>query len=69
MGMPTTLPSISSLIRRVLSIFRQKMDGPNTSEMDIKVFILAPTFRLKANYVYSINGEKIKKSHSQKKRK
>ena len=26
------------------SIFRQKMDGLNLSEMDIKVFIPAPTF-------------------------
>ena len=37
-------PSISSLIGRVLSIFRQKMEGPNPSELDIKVFNPAPTF-------------------------
>ena len=29
---------------RAFSIFRQKMDGPNPSEMDIKVSIPAPTF-------------------------
>ena len=42
-GKKTTLPSISSLIGRAFSIFRQKMDGPNPSEMDIKVFIPAAT--------------------------
>ena len=31
---------------RAFSIFRQKMDGPNPSEMDIKVSIPAPTFFL-----------------------
>ena len=39
-------PCISSLIGRAFSIFREKMDGPNPSEMDIKVFIPAPTFCL-----------------------
>ena len=29
---------------RAFSIFRQKMDSPNPSEMDIKVSIPAPTF-------------------------
>ena len=45
-GKKTTFPSIDSLMGRVLSIFRQKMDGPNPSEMDIKVFIPAPTYCL-----------------------
>ena len=35
---------MSSLKRSATSIFRQKMDSPNPSEMDIKVFIPAPTF-------------------------
>ena len=43
-GKQTTFSSISSLIGRAFSIFRQKMDGPNPSRMDIKVFINAPTF-------------------------
>ena len=42
----TTFPSISSLIGREFSVFRKKMDGPNLSEMDIKVSIPAPTFCL-----------------------
>ena len=41
-----TFPSISYLIGRVLSIFRQKIDRLNRSEMDIKVFIPAPTIYL-----------------------
>ena len=43
-GKQTTFPSISSLIGRAFSIFRQKMDGLNPSENDMKVFISAPTF-------------------------
>ena len=39
-----TSPSISSLIGRVFSIFRRKMDGPISSEKDIKVLIPSPTF-------------------------
>ena len=35
-------------IGRALSIFRQKMDGPNPSEMDIKMFIPAPTYSLQS---------------------
>ena len=38
----TAFPSISSLIGRAFSIFRQKMDGPSPSEKDIKVSIPAP---------------------------
>ena len=45
-GKKTNFPSIASLIGRVTSIFRQKMDGPNPSEIDIKVFIPAPTYCL-----------------------
>ena len=41
-----TFPSIPSLIRRVFSIFRRKMDGPNPSELDINVLIPAATFHL-----------------------
>ena len=37
-----TFPSISSFIGRVLSI-RRKMDGPNSSQLDIKVLKRAPT--------------------------
>ena len=36
------------LIGRLFSIFRQEFDGPNPSEMDIKMFIPAPTFYLQA---------------------
>ena len=35
---------------RAFSIFWQKMDGANPSEMDIKVFIPAPTFCLQSWY-------------------
>ena len=38
-----TLPSLSSLTDRVLSIFRQKKVRSDPSEMDIKVVIPAPT--------------------------
>ena len=34
---PSILPSVSFLISRVLSIFPQKMSGPNPSEVDIKL--------------------------------
>ena len=44
-GNITPLPSVSSLIGRIISIFRQKLDGLNPSEKQIKVLpILAPTF-------------------------
>ena len=49
-GKKTTFPSISSLIGRAFSIFRQKTDGPNTSEMDIKIFIPAATYCLQLRY-------------------
>ena len=39
-----------SPIGRAFSIFRQKIDGPNPSEMHIKVFIPALTFYLQATY-------------------
>ena len=42
---------------RVLSIFRQKMDGHNPSEMDIKVCIPRRRFAYKRNNVYSIIGK------------
>ena len=42
-GKKQTSQSISSLIGRAFSIFRQKKDGPNSSEMDIKLFIPTPT--------------------------
>ena len=45
-GKKTTFPFISSLIGRARSIVRQEMDGPNASEMNIKVFIPAPAFYL-----------------------
>ena len=34
------------------------MDGPNPSQMDIKVFIPAPMFCLQLYEMYSLNGEK-----------
>ena len=37
----TTFPSIFSLIGRAFSTFRQKMDEPNPSRMDIKVLFPA----------------------------
>ena len=40
---------------RVFSIFRVKLEGPNPSEMDTKVFILAPTFCFQIKNVYSRN--------------
>ena len=43
-GVKNTLPAISSLLGRVLSIFRRKTHGPHLSEMDIKVLIPVPTF-------------------------
>ena len=49
-GKKTTFPSISSLIGRAISISRQKIDGPNPSEMDIKVLFL------RRHIVYSIEN-------------
>ena len=37
---------MSSLIGRAFFIFRQKLDGTNPSEVDIKVSIPAPTYCL-----------------------
>ena len=57
-GKKTTLPSISSLIGRAFSIFRQKMDGPYPSEMDIEVSIPAPTLLFTVLQKYSVNGKR-----------
>ena len=46
----TTFPSISSITVRAFSIFRKKMDGTNPSEVEIKVFIPAPTYCLQSWY-------------------
>ena len=43
-GNKQLLPSISFLIGRAFSIFRKKKDGPNPSDIDIKVSIPAPTY-------------------------
>ena len=43
-GKKTTFPSIFSFTGRVLSMFRQKMEEPNPSETDIKLFIPALTY-------------------------
>ena len=51
-GKQTTFLSISSLIGRVPAIFRQKMNGLNPSEVEIKVFNPAPTFYLQAKRIY-----------------
>ena len=42
---------------RVLSIYRQEMDGYNPLQIDIKVPILAPTFDLNSKYYSSLNGK------------
>ena len=62
-------PSISYLIGRVLTMFRQRIDGPNPVEMDSKVFIPAPTFCLQTENVYSINGKVLNISLVRKKKK
>ena len=51
-GKQTTFPSISSLIGHAFSIFRQKMDSLNPSDMDIKVFFPAPTFYLQLKNIF-----------------
>ena len=38
--------------------FDRKMDGPNPSEMDIKMSIPAPTFCLQSKKVYFKNGRR-----------
>ena len=53
----TTFPSISSLIGRPFSIFRQKMDSPNPSEMEIKVLIFAPTILFTVVKKNSLRGK------------
>ena len=61
-----TFSSISSLMGHVLSIRRRKMDGPNPSEMDIKVPVNAPTSNLTNTTPFpnwkieKINDEKLK---------
>ena len=40
-----TLPSIPLLTSPVLAMFGQKMYGPNLSETDIKLFVLALTWK------------------------
>ena len=47
-GKQTPFTFILSLTGRVLSNFRQKKDGVDPSETDIKVLICAPTFCLQA---------------------
>ena len=42
---------------RAFSIFRQKMDGPNPSKMDIKVPIPTPTLLFTLLQKYSVNGK------------
>ena len=45
---------MSSLIGRAFSVFRQKMDGPIPSTMDIKVLIPAPpTFNYNTKKMYA----------------
>ena len=58
----TTFPSIASLIGRVLSIFRQKMDGHNPSEIVIKVFIQSATFSLQKEQCLFENWKKLNNS-------
>ena len=43
------------------------MDGPNPSEMDIKVLIPALTFDLQSEYYTSINGKTIISNRNAKK--
>ena len=57
-GKKTIFPSISSIIGRAFPTFRQKMDGPNPSEMNIKAFIPAPTCCLQSYYTNFLNWEK-----------
>ena len=54
-----TFTSIPSLIGRVLSIFRWKMDGPNQLERDNKVLIPASTSCL-TNTILFLDWEKEK---------
>ena len=44
-----TFPSIFSLIGRVFTFIRQKIDAPDPSELDIKMLIPAPTYYLQTN--------------------
>ena len=54
------LPIHSSLIERVLSIFRQKMNGLSPSGIDMQVFFPTPTFCLRTEKVYTKIGETLK---------
>ena len=49
-------PLIFSLIGRTLSIFRQKMNGPNLSDMNIKKLIVAPACSLQSQF-FSLIGK------------
>ena len=53
----TTFSSIFSLIGLAFSTFRQKMVGPNPSEMAMKVFIFAPTCCLQFGKCVPYNGK------------
>ena len=64
----TAFSSSFSLIGRTFSIFRQKMDRPNPSEMDINVFIPAPRYCLQFEKVSSMNAKGIHFSSSQEKK-
>ena len=52
-GNLTVFPSISCLMGRAFSIFRQKMDGATQSEMDIKLFnpALTNVYSLKSAFL------------------
>ena len=63
-GKQANFPSITSLIGRVHYIFSRKVNGPNPSEMDIKVFIPAPTFFLQTRRMYFPKFGKIKSVHN-----
>ena len=57
-GNKKTFPSISSIIGRAFSLFRQKIDGPNPSEMDVKASIPAPTCCLQSYFTNFLNWER-----------
>ena len=51
-----------SLIGRAFSMFRQKLDGPNPSELNIKVLVPAPTIYSQPKYCMIQKWEILKKS-------
>ena len=63
-----SIPSISSLRVRVPCISRQKRDGPNPTEMDIKLFLSTRTFCLQAKGCILHNWERLNNSFIRKKR-